>query len=116
MSPSKVGTTMNRVAIVAGVRTPVGKKGRAYRDVHPVDLLAASVTGALSASGIDPRRVDQVLMGATGQAGGQAQNIGRNAWLAAGLPYEVPAATMDVQCPSSHMATHIGAGAIRTGE
>lgn len=107
---------MTRVALVGGVRTPIAKMGRAYRDVHPVDLLAAAVTGALAATGVDPGAVDQVLVGATGQAGGQAQNVGRNAWLAAGLPHEVPAATMDAQCPSSHLATHLGAASIASGD
>lgn len=107
---------MTRVAIVAGARTPVAKKDKAYRDVHPVDLLATSLTNALSASGVEPGWVDQLLAGATMQAGGQAQNVGRNAWLAAGLPYDVPGTTLDAQCPSSHLATHLGAQSIATGD
>ena len=77
---------MTRVAIVSGVRTPIAKKDKSYRDVHPVDLLAASFNGAIAAAGIDPADVDMGLAGATGQVGGQAQNIGRNAWLSSGLP------------------------------
>ena len=81
---------MTRVAIVAGVRTPMAKKDKSYRDVHPVDLLATSFNGAVAAAGLDPADVDMGLAGATGQAGGQAQNIGRNAWLSSGFPIRCP--------------------------
>lgn len=63
---------MNRVSILAGVRSPIAKAGKAYRDVHPVDLLATSLVGAVSAAGIDPADVDMGLVGATGQVGGLA--------------------------------------------
>ncbi|WP_406485936.1 thiolase family protein [Streptomyces phaeochromogenes] len=107
---------MTRVAIVAGVRTPIAKKDKAYRDVHPVDLLATSFSGALAAAGIDPANVDMGLAGATGQVGGQAQNIGRNAWLSSGLPMTVPIATLDAQCPSSQLATNLGVASIMAGD
>lgn len=103
---------MNRVAIVAGVRTPVAKAGRSYRDVHPVDLLATSINGAVAAAGIDPGQIDMGLIGTTGQAAGQAQNVGRNAWLSAGFPNRVPVSTLDAQCPSSQLTAHLGAAAI----
>lgn len=107
---------MTRVAIVSGVRTPIAKKDKSYRDVHPVDLLATSFNGALAAAGIDPENVDMGLAGATGQVGGQAQNIGRNAWLSSGLPISVPISTLDAQCPSSQLATHLGAASIVAGD
>ncbi|WP_456696270.1 thiolase family protein [Aeromicrobium sp. P5_D10] len=107
---------MTRVAIVSGVRTPIAKKGKAYRDVHPVDLLATSFNGALAAAGLDPAHVDMGLAGATGQVGGQAQNVGRNAWLSLGLPINVPISTLDAQCPSSQLAAHLGAASIVAGD
>lgn len=107
---------MNRVAIVAGVRTPVAKRDKAYRDVHPVDLLATSITGAISAAGIDPSDVDMGLTGATGQVGGQAQNVGRNAWLTARFPDRVPVSTLDAQCPSSQLAAHLASTSIASGD
>lgn len=109
---TKMGKIMNRVAIVAGVRTPVAKAGRSYRDVHPVDLLATSITGAVAAAGIDPGQIDMGLMGTTGQAAGQSQNVGRNAWLSAALPNRVPVSTLDAQCPSSQLTAHLGASSI----
>ena len=107
---------MTRVAIVSGVRTPIAKKYKSYREVHPVDLLATSFNGALAAAGVDPQSVDMGLAGATGQVGGQAQNIGRNAWLSSGLPISVPISTLDAQCPSSQLATHLGAASIGAGD
>jgi acetyl-CoA acetyltransferase family protein len=108
---------VQRVAIVSGVRTPVGKVGKAYADIHPVDLLATSLLGGLSAAGIDdPEVVDQVLVGCVSQAGEQALSIGRNAWLAAGLPFSVPATTLDTQCGSSQQAVNLGAAYIMAGQ
>jgi acetyl-CoA acetyltransferase family protein len=108
---------VQRVAIVSGVRTPIGKVGKAYADIHPVDLLATSLLGGLSAAGIDdPGIVDQVLVGCVSQAGEQAASIGRNGWLAAGLPYSVPATTLDTQCGSSQQAVNLGSAYIMAGQ
>src|SRR5439155_8114171 len=95
---------------------PIGKVRRAYTDVHPVDLLAASLVGALDASGLDdPALIDQVLIGCVVQAGEQGANIGRNAWLAAGLPLSVPATTLDTQCGSSQQAVNLAAALVGAG-
>lgn len=108
---------VQRVAVVSGVRTPIGKAGRAYADIHPVDLLATSLLGGLDAAGIaDPEVVDQVLVGCVSQGGEQALSIGRNGWLAAGLPYSVPATTIDTQCGSSQQAVNLGAALIMSGQ
>jgi acetyl-CoA acetyltransferase family protein len=108
---------VQRVAIVSGVRTPIGKVGKAYADVHPVDLLATSLLGGLSAAGItDPAIVDQVMVGCVSQSGEQAFSIGRNGWLAAGLPYSVPALTLDTQCGSSQQTVNLGAAYIMAGQ
>lgn len=104
------------VAVVAGVRTPVGKAGRAYAEVHPVDLLAASLRAALARSGVPGERVDQVLVGCTHQGGDQSFNVGRNAWLAAGLSERVPATTLDTQCGSSQQAVNLAAALVASGQ
>ena len=107
---------MPRAAIVAGVRSPIGKAGRAYKDLHPVDLLTASLVGALGASGLDdPALIDQVLVGCVVQSGEQGANIGRNAWLAGGLPISVPATTLDTQCGSSQQAVNLAAALVNSG-
>lgn len=107
----------NRAAIVSGVRTPIGKAGRAYADVHAADLLAVSLKGALDAAGIDdPETVDQVFVGCTAPAGDQSVNVARNGWLAAGLPYTVAATTLDTQCGSSQQAVNIAAALVMAGQ
>ena len=103
---------MREVVIVEAVRTPVGKKGGSLSGWHPVDLLAEVLKAAVERSGIDPARVDDHITGCVSQTGEQAINIARNAWLAAGLPEEVPAVTIDRQCGSSQQSAHFAAQGI----
>jgi acetyl-CoA C-acetyltransferase len=101
--------------IVDAVRTPTGRRGGGLSEVHPVDL-GAHVLGALvDRTGIDPAAVDDVIFGCVCQVGAQAWNIGRNAWLSAGLPEEVPAVTIDRQCGSSQQAVHFAAQGVMAG-
>lgn len=107
----------NDVVIVAAVRTPMGRgrAGGALADVHPVDLLATTLTGLLDRAGVDPGLVDDVLVGCVSQAGEQSASPGRMAWLAAGFPVHVPATTIDRKCGSSQQAVHFAAQGIRAG-
>jgi acetyl-CoA acetyltransferase family protein len=103
------------VVIVEAVRTPVGRghleKGY-YKDMHPSALLA-SVFGALyERSGVDPAETDDVVAGCVQQFGVQSFNIGRNAWLEAGLPIETPATTVDRQCGSAQQAVNFASALI----
>lgn len=104
--------------IVDAVRTPIGRgsttKGY-YKDTHPAALLATTYRALLGRTGLDPLAVDDVLSGCVMQYGEQTYNIARNAWLQAGLPYEVPATTIDRQCGSGQQAVNFGAGMIRAG-
>jgi acetyl-CoA acyltransferase len=106
------------VVIVEAVRTPVGRghleKGY-YRDLHPSNLLARTYSELIDRSGIDPAEVDDVIAGCVGQWGEQSLNIGRNAWLEAGLPEEVPATTVDRQCGSAQQAVNFAATLIASG-
>ena len=106
------------VVIVEAVRTPVGRghpeKG-AFRDVHPNALLGATYLELIRRAGIDAAQVDDVLAGCVQQYGEQSFNIGRNAWLQAGLPYETPATTIDRQCGSAQQAVNFGASQIAAG-
>ena len=106
------------VVIVEAVRTPVGRghpeKG-VFRDVHPNALLGAAYLELIRRTGIDAGQVDDVLAGCVQQYGEQSFNIGRNAWLQAGLPYETPATTIDRQCGSAQQAVNFGASQIATG-
>ncbi|MGW0007983.1 acetyl-CoA C-acyltransferase [Nocardia grenadensis] len=107
---------MTDAYIVEAVRTPTGKRGGGLSGLHPTDLLASVLTAVIDRSGIDPAAVDDVIAGCVAQMGAQAWNIGRNAWLSAGLPVEVPAVTIDRQCGSSQQAVHFAAQAIGSGE
>ena len=101
--------------IVEAVRTPVGRKSGALNGWHPVDLLGEILTELVARSGVDAARVDDVICGCVSQVGEQSLNIGRNAWLAAGLPEEVPATTVDRQCGSSQQAIHFAAQGVIAG-
>src|ERR671915_1069542 len=101
--------------IVEAVRSPLGKRNGALKDWHPVDLLAEVLNETVARSGVDASRVDDVICGCVTQIGEQSINIGRNAWLAAGLPEEVPAVTIDRQCGSSQQAAHFAAQGVMAG-
>ena len=101
--------------IVEAVRTPTAKRGGKLKDWHPVDLLAEVLNETVARSNIDAGKVDDVICGCVSQIGEQSLNIGRNAWLAAGLPEEVPATTIDRQCGSSQQAIHFAAQGVISG-
>jgi acetyl-CoA acetyltransferase family protein len=104
--------------IVSAVRTPIGrghKEKGYYKDTHPNVLLGEVQAAAVERAGLEPLQVENILAGCTQQIGEQSANIGRNAWLQKGLPVEVPATTMDLQCGSSQHATNLGAGLIASG-
>ncbi|MBP2366207.1 thiolase family protein [Pseudonocardia parietis] len=109
---------MDEPVLVDAVRSPMGKgrPGGALSGLHAVDLLAQTIAGLLERTGIDPARVDDVVTGCVSQAGEQSGNVGRMAWLAAGLPEQVPAVTVERKCGSSQQAIHFAAAGIASGE
>jgi acetyl-CoA acyltransferase len=106
------------VVIVEAVRTPIGRghpeKGY-YKDIHPSNLLAKVYRELFERSGVDPAETGDVVTGCAQQFGEQGVNIGRNAWLEAGLPIETPATTIDRQCGSAQQAVNFAAALIATG-
>jgi acetyl-CoA acyltransferase len=101
--------------IVGAVRTPVGRRNGGLAGVHAVDLGAVVLRALVERSGVDPGLVDDVIFGCVSQIGEQSVNVARNAWLAAGLPEEVPATTIDRQCGSSQQAVQFAAQGIMAG-
>ena len=101
--------------VIDAVRTPVGKRGGSLAGQHPADLGAHVIKAVVERTGIDPEVVDDVIFGCVDTIGPQAGNIGRSAWLAAGMPLGVPGTTVDRQCGSSQHAIHFGAQAIMSG-
>jgi acetyl-CoA C-acetyltransferase len=101
--------------IVDAVRTPVGRRGGGLAGAHPADLGAHVITALLARTGLDPLAVDDVVFGCVDTIGPQAGDVARTAWLAAGLPEEVPGVTVDRQCGSSQQAVHFAAQAVMSG-
>jgi acetyl-CoA C-acetyltransferase len=106
---------MPEAYVVEAVRTAVGKRNGGLAGVHPVDLGAAAWRGLFDRTDVDPAAVDDVIAGCVDAIGGQAGNIARLSWLAAGYPEEVPGVTVDRQCGSSQQAISFGAQAIMSG-
>jgi acetyl-CoA C-acetyltransferase len=106
---------MPEAYIVDAVRTPVGKRNGGLAAIHPADLGAYALTALVERSGIDPGAVEDVIFGCVDTIGGQAGDIARTCWLAAGLPEHVPGTTVDRQCGSSQQAVHFAAQAVMAG-
>jgi len=106
---------MPEAYIVDAVRTPIGRKKGSLANVHPADLGAHPIKALIGRTGIDPLAVDDVVWGCTETIGGQAGDIGRTAWLVAGLPEDVPGVTVDRQCGSSQQAVHFAAQGVMSG-
>jgi acetyl-CoA acetyltransferase family protein len=106
------------VVIVEAVRTPIGrghKEKGYYKDTHPNELLGRCYTEVISRAGIPGEQVEDVITGCVQQYGEQMFNVGRNAWLQAGLPVETPATTVDRQCGSAQQAVNFAAALIAAG-
>jgi acetyl-CoA C-acetyltransferase len=101
--------------IVDALRTPVGRRGGGLSQVHPADLGAHALRALVDRTGIDPGAVEDVVFGCVDTIGGQAGDIARTCWLAAGLPDHVPGTTVDRQCGSSQQAVHFAAQAVLSG-
>jgi acetyl-CoA C-acetyltransferase len=106
---------MPEAVIVEAARTPLGKRGGWLSGLHPVELLAAAQIEVVKRSGIDASSVEQIVGGCVTQAGEQAFNVTRNAWLSAGFPYEVAATTIDCQCGSGQQANHFASNLVTSG-
>ncbi len=111
---------MARPVIVEAVRTPIGKRNGWLSGFHAAELLATAQVELVKRAGIEPSEVEQIVGGCVTQAGEQASNVTRTAWLSMGLPYETAATTIDCQCGSAQQANHfvanlVGAGAVDVG-
>jgi acetyl-CoA C-acetyltransferase len=106
---------MPEAYIVAATRTAGGRKGGRLREWHPADLGAVVLNDLVDRTGIDPARVEDVVMGCVMQVGEQATNIARNAVLASKLPESVPATSVDRQCGSSQQTLQFAAQAVMSG-
>jgi acetyl-CoA acyltransferase len=107
---------MTREAVnVDCARTAFGKRKGALAGWHPTDLLGLVLRTMIERNDFDPAIVDDVVGGCVTQAGEQGCNVTRNAWVAAGLPWSVPATSVDRQCGSSQQAMHFVAQGVIAG-
>ena len=113
--------TMSREAartpvIVDALRTPFGRYGGALAEVRPDDLAAIVIRALVERTGIDPRPIEDVILGCANQAGEDNRNVARMAALLAGLPVEVAGQTVNRLCGSGLQAVVSAAHAIAAGD
>src|SRR2546429_1004253 len=101
--------------IVDTVRTAVGKRKGALASWHRSDLRGLTRRSLLERTDVDRGTIDDVVGGCVPQSGEQGCNVRRIAWVAAGLPWHVPATSVDRQCGSSQQAAHFVAQGVMAG-
>src|SRR5713226_4991469 len=94
----------------------MGRYGGQLKDVRPDDLAAIAIREAVSRAGVDPKEVDDVILGCANQAGEDNRNVARMALLLAGLPVDVPGQTVNRLCGSGLQAINSAAQAIWSGQ
>ena len=104
--------------IVAATRTPIGRSGRGYfRNTRPDDLLVAAVRSALAqVPNLDPKAIEDAIIGCSFPEGEQGMNMARAAMVLAGLPHSVGGVTVNRFCASGLTALQMAADRIRVGE
>jgi acetyl-CoA C-acetyltransferase len=106
---------MGNPVIVEAARTPIGRRGGWLSGLIAPKLLATVQRAVLDRSGVEPGAVDQLVGGCVTQAGQQASNVTRNAWLSVGDDYTAAATTIDCQCGSGQQANNFVMGLVATG-
>ncbi|RJF91924.1 thiolase family protein [Noviherbaspirillum saxi] len=107
---------MAEAVILDAIRTPFGRRKGGLRDIRPDSLLAGVLQQLMQRNKLAPEKLDDVVTGCVSQAGEQGANVGRLAVLLAGLPYTVPAVSLNRMCGSSQQAVHFAAQAIAAGD
>jgi acetyl-CoA C-acetyltransferase len=106
---------MKKVVLIDGLRTPIGKHGGAFRSVTAQHMLAKVFKTLLSRVNLDPKCIDEVIVGCVGQDS-DAVNIGRVAALTAGLPVRTTGCTIHRNCVSSMMSISMAYQGIQSGD
>ncbi len=105
---------MREAVIIDAVRTPIGKYAGALKDVRPDDLLARVIANLVERTRVPVETIEDVYAGCANQAGEDNRNVARMAALIAGLPFEIPGATVNRLCGSGLEAVNNAARAIQT--
>ena len=106
---------MAEAFIVDALRSPTGKRKGSLAHVHGADLGAHVIRAIVERNAIPAAEYDDVIFGCVDTIGALAGDIARTAWLAAGMPLNVPGTTIDRQCGSSQQAVHFAAQAVMSG-
>jgi acetyl-CoA C-acetyltransferase len=106
---------LRNVFILSAARTPIGKYGGSFKDVHPAELGGVASRAAIERAGLEPADIDEVLMG-HGRQAGSGPNPARQVAKRAGVPYAAPAQTLNKACASGLQAIASGAQSIMLGE
>ena len=107
---------MQDIYLIAGARTPVGVLQGAFSDVSAIELGVVAAKGAIERSGVDPKQIDQVVIGNVIQTSKDAIYFARHVALKAGLPIETPALTVNRLCGSGLQALVSAAQLLQLGE
>jgi acetyl-CoA acetyltransferase family protein len=111
-----MNAAINEAVILEAVRTPFGRRGGALREIRPDALLAHTLDGLLDRSGVDAKKIEDVIDGTVTLAGEQGANPARLAVLLSKLPIEVPGVSLNRMCGSSQQAVHFAAQAVAAGD
>jgi acetyl-CoA C-acetyltransferase len=106
---------VEQAVIVSACRTPIGKFGKSLADIHPSRLGATAVRGAIERAGIEPKDVDEVLVGNVISAG-LGQNVARQVAIYSGVPVHVGSTSINMVCGSGLKSVMLASQAIRAGD
>src|SRR5438270_7233644 len=108
--------SMERALIIDALRTPIGRYGGTLKEVRPDDLAALVISDVVKRATVEPASIEDVYFGDANQAGEDNRNVARMGLLLAGLPVEVPGATVNRLCASGLEAANQASRAIRAGD
>ena len=103
------------VVILGAARTPIGRYGGSFKDIHPAELGAVAARAAIERAGLTPADIDEVVIG-HGRQGGSGPNPGRQVGHRTGIPHSAPAQTINKACASGLQALAAAAQSIMLGE
>jgi acetyl-CoA acetyltransferase family protein len=106
---------MAEAYIIDACRTARGRRKGSLSETHPIDLLAAPLKAIVQRNGVDPKEVEDVIVGCVTETGEQGANLARSTVLAAGWPVDVPGVTLNRFCSSGQQAVNFAAMAIKSG-
>ena len=107
---------MSSAFIVDAVRTPRARRKGKFTSIHPVDLLTLPLNELVQRNKVDPKDVEDVLVGCVTQTLEQGWCVGRAGVLAAGWPFTVPSTTINRLCGSGQQAVNFAASGVASGQ